>query len=252
MRITRGETICGVEAMALRSALRRADAYSAEWLGSELGLDVSGAARLIDELCGDGYLAERPAGSKVFRVTLKGSAFRMATAARPITRATADRLVQDIVRRAEEVNDADYAYKVGALVVFGSYCDPEADRLSDVDVAARWLPVDDFQPVCERRIRLASVGGRRFYSDLEEMSWPEIEVKRHLKGRSASLSLHDYDKTLPIVISGHHEVVFGEVPVVDATLNSLAEHPGAIHDLGEPPANLREPPSESGTSLEPF
>jgi len=212
MRVTKGETVCGMDALELRDVFRRAHQYSRHWLGHELGLTPSEIHQLVESLCAEGYVRQYPEGSELYVLTVKGSALRMASAARPITRATATRLVQDVVCRAQQVNEGDYAYKVGAVVVFGSYCDPAAERLSDVDIAVLWIQVDDFDSVSKERIRLAFASGRNFSTDLEEMAWPETEVKRHLRGRSPCISLHDYKRTFEIVVSGPNECVFGYEP----------------------------------------
>ncbi len=208
MRITKGQTVCGVDALALRSALRGWHTYSVEWFAQELGLEAQDALRLVQALCAEGFIRPDGESSDFYVLTTKGSALRMASAARPITRATATRLVREIVHRAHEVNEGEYAYNVRALVVFGSYCDLAVERLSDVDIAVRLVEVDDFDSVREERIRLAYAGGRQFSSDLDEMFWPLTEVKRHLRGRSASISLHSNAKTFDLATSGPHEYVY--------------------------------------------
>jgi predicted nucleotidyltransferase len=71
---------------------------------------------------------------------MKGSALAMATAAPPLRRETAERLITQLVERARAVNKDDrWAYRVGRLVVFGSYV-RGAERPNDVDVGCETLP----------------------------------------------------------------------------------------------------------------
>jgi hypothetical protein len=57
-----------------------------------------------------------------WEATAKGHALAMATAASPLRRATAEKLVAEVVDRARMVNrDRDLAYRVHLLVVFGSF-----------------------------------------------------------------------------------------------------------------------------------
>lgn len=64
-----------------------------------------------------------------------------ATAARPVKRTTAARALAGLLERAEQVNADDVlAYQVDEIVVFGSYLDPAAEVVGDVDVAIGLSP----------------------------------------------------------------------------------------------------------------
>jgi predicted nucleotidyltransferase len=59
-----------------------------------------------------------------------------ASAAKPITRQTAERALDDFLARVVLVNRrAYYLAKVTKVVVFGSFLRPDIERLGDVDVA---------------------------------------------------------------------------------------------------------------------
>ncbi len=66
-------------------------------------------------------------------------AFRAATAAKPIRRTTADRLLSDLLERIEKLNGDDrFLGRVRKAVVFGSYIG-DADHIGDIDVAVEIL-----------------------------------------------------------------------------------------------------------------
>ena len=55
-----------------------------------------------------------------FEPSTKGSALAMATAAAPLRRETAERLIAAVVERAHAINaDNKWAYRIGLLVLFG-------------------------------------------------------------------------------------------------------------------------------------
>jgi hypothetical protein len=43
------------------------------------------------------------------------------------------------------------------------------------------------------KVQKAKEAGRRFSSYSDELSWPEVELLRALKGRSTAISLHSTD-----------------------------------------------------------
>ncbi len=68
--------------------------------------------------------------------TQTGQTLSSATAAKRVTRATAEKALQQFLRRVEQINtDPYFLAKVTRMVLFGSMLKPETDRLSDVDLA---------------------------------------------------------------------------------------------------------------------
>ena len=121
--------------------------------------------------------------------SLKGSALAQATAAKPLVRRTAELLVSEVVARAKAINaDNEWAYRVGMLVVFGSFVGG-AERPNDVDVACklepRWRGEAQSEAEDERRL----FSDRRFRNISECVVWPKLEVLRFLKSRSRGLAL---------------------------------------------------------------
>src|SRR5579864_6481225 len=70
------------------------------------------------------------------KITQAGHTLSSATAAERITRATAEKALQQFLGRVEQVNNDPYFLgKVTRVVLFGSMLKPEIERLSDVDLA---------------------------------------------------------------------------------------------------------------------
>ena len=64
-----------------------------------------------------------------------------ATAAKPVTRATAEKALREFLARVERVNrDARILGRVNRVVLLGSRLREDADRLSDLDLAVEVLP----------------------------------------------------------------------------------------------------------------
>ena len=142
-----------------------------------------------------------PFGDKAaFQVATRGHAFANATAAKPIYRGTAERVLREFMDRVNAVNASkEYAFKVRSAVLFGSMLSC-ADRLGDVDVAIdlqrRISDSAKFRQQCDRRRHLAEEQGREFSTAIDWATWPEKEVVLQLKARSRSLSLHGFDQLI--------------------------------------------------------
>jgi predicted nucleotidyltransferase len=126
-----------------------------------------------------------------FEPSLKGSALAQATAAKPLKRSTAERLVAELIARTRAVNEQkEFAYRVKELVLFGSYLN-SSERVNDVDVAvrlhARWT--GDAQRQAEQRRREAR--GCDFRNMSHWAIWPKLEVLQALKAHSRGLSLQE-------------------------------------------------------------
>jgi predicted nucleotidyltransferase len=95
-----------------------------------------------------------------------------ATAAKPVTRATAERALAQFLERVTLVNqDPYFLARVTRVVLFGSMLKPEVERLSDVDLAVELTRKEpDYEQALEqnrqRAEELASIG-RCFRNFLE-------------------------------------------------------------------------------------
>lgn len=203
MRIRSTDVLFGLPALELRHFLRRIDS----WNGFDLkdARDVrpmsrNAAKQLIAELADAGYLEpakEYKPGTPRWRLSVKGRALTIASAARPIRRATADRLLAEFLDRVDAVNaDTGFLFRVTEAAVFGSYLGNEP-TLGDVDVGIRLksrLPPDaDPVEYGAARVDLAMEKGRVFNGWFAALDWPYREVWLKLKSRSRGLSLHDME-----------------------------------------------------------
>ena len=130
----------------------------------------------------------------------------MATAAPPLRRETAARLIAGVVERARALNADDrWAYRIGMVVVFGSYV-RGVERPNDVDIACelrpRWTAEkQEAQEQARREIREG-----RFRNMSEWATWPKLEVLRFLKTRARGLSIHELEDW--ILETTDHQVLF--------------------------------------------
>jgi predicted nucleotidyltransferase len=124
----------------------------------------------------------------------------MASAAKPIHRKSAERILRSFIERVKQLNSiGDYAYKVSKVVLFGSYLQAN-ERINDIDVALLLEPNEqdrDKQRLLEKKRVDAS--DRNFSSFFSQLFWPRDEVRLFLKSRSRALSLHDYEVDAPLL-----------------------------------------------------
>jgi hypothetical protein len=160
---------------------------------------------------------------RTFRLTIKGQALANASAAKPIHRKTAERLLDQFLERVKRVNDTqEYVYRVEHVVLFGSMLS-DIDRLGDVDVAVQLQPKvdkhDGFQEWSMARRRAAEAKGRNFRGVLDWAMWPTQEIFLQLKARSSGLSLHDFSEVekLPNV---RYKVLLGDPQSIAAKISS--------------------------------
>src|SRR5260370_7931706 len=154
MRIDPNSTIGGHPALFVRRLMQR--------LRDRIDWDVAGVEKLaavspnearvlIKALEGEG-LVKRNRGTRGrgWSITQRGHSFGSATAAKPITRQTAERTLAEFLERVRRVNGDEYFLaKVTKVVLFGSFLHDDMDRLSDVDGAVQLEPKQpDVQPSC--------------------------------------------------------------------------------------------------------
>lgn len=136
MRIESSQTIAGYPARLVRQLMRETlgRPITERWVSEVLGCSREAAPQVLAALQREGWVTL--VGDHV-EPSLKGSALAQATALKPLTRATAERLISKLLLRATILNrQKKYAYKVEQIVVFGSYVRGET-RPNDVDVAVR-------------------------------------------------------------------------------------------------------------------
>ena len=129
-----------------------------------------------------------------YELTDEGMRFAQATAAGPLSRATAERKLREFMARVEQVNESDeFAFRVVRVVLFGSYL-TDAERVNDIDLAIELVPRWDGFNVGiqyrkeQERVRLAP--RHRTRNALAVEQWPWREVLLFLKARSRGFSFH--------------------------------------------------------------
>jgi predicted nucleotidyltransferase len=203
MRIDSKEQIADVEILKVRDLLRRVnntDEWEADFVVNRLKISPKKANRLIIELNRRGYIEPiRIYRQKQFyRKTLKGSTLGLASAAKPVTRKTANRIIAEFMDRVRQVNsDQSFLVKVKKVLVFGSYL-TDAIRINDIDVAVELTWKENHPLVLNKdkaqlALNLSNIAekkGKKFSSFIDRLEWPEHEVRLFLKSRSRTLSIH--------------------------------------------------------------
>ena len=205
MRIDKDQLIAGLPAKDVRRIMRRVEGrlIRPSYLADVLGVSESRARGMLCRLQEEGLLAAKEGG--YWDITSKGQALTMATAAPPLRKPTAERLIAGLVERARMINRTNhFAYRVQRLVVFGSFA-RGSERPNDVDVACFFVPrfSGDKQLGLEQA-RRAEKGSFRNMS--EWAAWPKIELFKILKSRSRGLSIQEV-AGLPLDTM-EHRIVF--------------------------------------------
>lgn len=218
MRIDTSQTIAGQSALKIRQLLRRTrlSRLDINIVSRELGISIDKAHRVITGLENtrliekDTSVGRNGKENVCWKHTIKGNALAMATAARPVRRKTAERALSKLLERVAAVNENnEVAYRVTRVVAFGSYL-TQATEINDVDLLVDLEPRSknpEEQEILERAVKDRAIkNGRRFANFVDELCWPQNEVRLMLKNRSRTLSLHFEDHKLVDKID--HRVVF--------------------------------------------
>ena len=145
----------------------------------------------------DGFIEKVKYGGAIYFVnTVKGNALAMSSAAKPLKRESANKIVKEFLNRVINVNENDdFLYNVVEVRLFGSILSNK-ERLSDIDIGIKlkykykFKDVDEMDLAHEIRLKKAFEEGRRISGFFEEMTWSSDEVKYYLKSKSGYLSLH--------------------------------------------------------------
>ncbi len=213
-------TVGAFPALVVRRALRRLRGPS-QWRLTDLegaaGLPPGDGRLLLKVLRAEGLI--QAAGRGAWELSQAGETFSSASAARPVTRDTADRALAQFLDRVARVNgDPYFLARANRVVLFGSLLRPEVERLSDVDLAVELVEKEtDSERAREanrqRAEHLAAVG-HRFRGILEVASCGRMETFRFLKGGSRVIALADYGVDRPFVLAVPHQFLLGEPEVL--------------------------------------
>lgn len=193
MTINPQEQIGGVRLVCVRNFLRRwkRDMWSFEALQDHMELRSEDARSLLNALIREGYVEqESELGQVWYSVTSRGLRLAAASAARPISRRTADQKLAEFLCRVEQVNATkQFAFTVEKVVMFGSYLS-NAQKLGDIDLAVKLRPRHEDDVLQERlEYERRNATQRRFGNYTEELGWTETEVIMFLKSRSRTIQL---------------------------------------------------------------
>lgn len=189
--------IAGIPALKIRDFLRKTENYnwSVEFFQESLHVSLQEAEQIVSKLGKLGYIepVDRSKHERYWRITPTGSRFALATAAKPIRRSTADRIVKELIGRVRHVNqNKSYLYKITKIGVFGSYL-TDQDPINDIDIAVILEPkeanYEKLQSLIWEKVAEEKENGRHFANFTEELFWPQIEILNYLKSRSKALSL---------------------------------------------------------------
>ena len=205
MRIAVDQEIAGFSAVEVRRLMRKAlgRPMTVRYIRRVLACPSSDAARVLRHLQEHGFVEEV---ERRLEPSSKGNALAMATAARPLRRETAELLIAELMARTRTLNaDNKLAYRVGKVVVFGSYV-RGVERPNDVDIACelrpRWTGSEQLaQEQLRRQTRK-----QPFRNLTEWASWPRLEVLRFLRARARGLSIHELEGW--IIETTDHRVLF--------------------------------------------
>ncbi len=206
MRIAKSQVVAGYPALTVRTLLRRCrsctivpataahDLKSDEREGSVFlrGLASLGLVESVEH--------EPRDETQAYEITSRGLACANASAAKPITRRTANSALAQFMERLHAVNaNAEYLHRVESALLFGSML-TEIERLGDVDLAVELSPKTTgemaFDEWCDRRRHAALETGQRFRSTFDWAVWPKKE-ERDISCASRALPQLKYSRVGP-------------------------------------------------------
>lgn len=159
--------------------------YKPALLAAEFGSDEDALVRLA----ADGYVEhiQDTQWGPMWQTTGAGNAIANHRWTKPVTRKTAERLLMEASQRAALFNDdSSRAMVIARLRVFGSYLDPERDRLGDVDLA---FDLRERRQLSRGEATAYARQARVLYVDgFDHRAWLRAEAMRFVKGRSIAIS----------------------------------------------------------------
>jgi len=233
MRIDPKGTVAGWPALLVRRTLRQLRTRLRWGLGeleSVASVDAGEGRALIKALLAEGLIGA--AGRDAWKVTQAGQTLSSATAAKRVTRATAQKALQEFLGRVEQVNNDPYFLgKVTRVVLFGSMLKGEVERLSDVDLAVEVAPKEaDFDRARVKnyeRVEELTTQGHRFRNFLEQEGCWYWEVFGFLKGKSRVIALADYSVEKKFVLRVPHRFLMGQPERIAVQSAPSTLEPGA-------------------------
>jgi predicted nucleotidyltransferase len=204
MQIDSRQTLGGIAILELRRFFRQLlahhqNSFSRAWLLRELRIDDTQGDRVLEDLASQGYLSLGPSQHEDLEYQITDLAHELvrSSAAKRVSRSTAEDALDGIMSRVKEVNsNPKYLYTVCSVVLFGSYLN-NTQRLGDVDVAIELSSrIDDPSKRSDAHLRYARESSRRFGNFTDELYWAEAEIYQVLKARRRTLSIQPWHSFL--------------------------------------------------------
>lgn len=226
VRIDPKATISGWPTLTVRGILRSLRGRS-PWtlpdLEAAAELPPGGGRRLVKVLRTEGYI-ER-SGRVAWDLAQAGIRYSVATAAKPVTRATAEQALAQFLDRVQRVDEDPYFLaKAIRVVLYGSMLKPDVQRLSDVDLAVQLVPKEAdperAQVLNKERVEDLAARGHEFRNILEVAHCWYRETFKFLQSRSRVVSLADYDVEKSFILAVPHQFIIGtpeQIPADEPT-----------------------------------
>jgi predicted nucleotidyltransferase len=233
MQIDPKGTIAGWPALLVRRTLRQLRtrvAWGPGELESAASVEGGEGRSLIKALLVEGLIEAE--GRDTWNVTQAGQTLSSATAAKRVTRQTAEKALELFLGRVEQVNNDPYFLgKVTRVVLFGSMLKPEVERLSDVDLtvelASKEKDFDRARVGNYARVEELSRQGHRFRNFVEQEGCGYWEVFGFLKQQSRVIALADYSAEKTFVLAAPHRFLVGKPERIAAQSAPSTEEPRA-------------------------
>jgi predicted nucleotidyltransferase len=234
VRIDPKAAVGGFPALTIRKLVRRLNDlpnWNTETVQTILRKERAEAEAIVRALVEAGLAVPKSSrGMNGCATTQLARSFGSATAAKPITRQTADHALSQLLERVNQVNSNEYFLaKVTKVVVLGSYLRTDVDRLSDLDIAVELQPKeanwDRLRELTLKRVEQLQMAGHGFRNWLEMEYWWHREVFRFLKNRSRAISLIDYTAEKEFVDRVPHPVLISIATAVAKSRNQKSKDP---------------------------
>jgi hypothetical protein len=194
MRLDKADVVCGLTASDARDVMRLFGSPKPQHMLQQWTTDTEALARALEA---EGLFEIRLVsgdGETWWETTIRGNALAQASFRKPISRKTAEGHLKAVLERVEEYNaDSNHIYEIVRLIVFGSYLDPDASQLGDLDLSiiTRERVESDpaFGDLSKRALAYADASGRQFGSFFDRLNWADRELVQILRNRVAAISI---------------------------------------------------------------
>ncbi|MVM32058.1 hypothetical protein GO755_18555 [Spirosoma sp. HMF4905] len=206
MKIEKGQIIAGQPVLKVRDFFKRHERFCLDSITYFFAMSPEDANRFCSELIGLGYCEQIISdqidpdfNEEVWHELLPlGRSLRLARAVPRISRQKADQILAEFMKRVEEVNcNEKYVHKITKVILFGSYIRPDSTDLGDVDIAVEITSKFNDPEVRRKKgqeyTRAAMKSGRHIGGFLEQLCFPESDLKVFLRNKSRYISLHPID-----------------------------------------------------------